>query len=132
MIRNYSECAQKLVSFLPNDWEKCVFSLLVRNCEVNGNKAISKEFQCKCISNSIDKIIDLVRYYDDNFEVEDLMFEILDFWYDLYKSDKSLGNFVIFKLYRDGNYEIKTFSGINSDIDNKIVVNTVEQYLIMK
>ena len=61
------------------------------------------------------------------FDVEDTLFEILNFWYKEYKENKT--KFLIFKLCSDGNYEIKKFEKVPNDIDNKILTNTIEEYL---
>lgn len=121
------DCAKKLSKIVPSDWTKVVFSLFVRECEVNGKQAFSKEFQCKCLSLSTDNVIDLVKIYEENYEVEDTLFEILDFWYQELKDTSD--NFIIFKLDNTGNYEIKKFGKIPKDTDNKIIINTVEEYL---
>ena len=121
------DCAKKLSKIAPSDWTKLVFSLFVRDCEVNGKKALSKEFQCKCLSESTEAVVDLVKVYEENFEVEDTLFEILNFWYKEYKKNNT--KFIIFKLYSDGNYEIKKFEKVPNDIDNKILTNTIEEYL---
>jgi len=127
-MNSIEECAKELKKIVPNDWKSVVFSLFVRECEVNSKKAISKEFQCKCTSKSTDKIIDLVKFYEANFEVEDILFSILNFWYKEYKKS-STENFIIFKLDSSGNYEIKRFPKVPNDIDNKIIINTVEMSL---
>ena len=93
-MNSIEECAKELKKLVPNDWKSVVFSLFVRECEVNSKKAISKEFQCKCTSKSTDKIIDLVKFYEANFEVEDILFSILNFWYKEYKKS-STENFII-------------------------------------
>lgn len=121
------DCAKKLNKIAPSDWTKLVFSLFVRECEVNGKTAYSKEFQCKCLSKSTEAVVDLVKVYEENFEVEDTLFEILNFWYKEYKENNT--KFIIFKLYSDGNYEIKKFEKVPNDIDNKILTNTIEEYL---
>ena len=123
-MNSIEECAKELKKIVPNDWKSVVFSLFVRECEVNSKKAISKEFQCKCTSKSTDKIIDLVKFYEANFEVEDILFSILNFWYKEYKKS-STENFIIFKLDSSGNYEIKRFP----KVPNKIIINTVEMSL---
>ena len=127
-MNSIEEFGKALKKIVPSDWEKVVFSLFIRECEVNKKKAISKEFQCKCTSKSTKNIIDLVKFYEENIEVEDTLFSILNFWYKEYKKSPQ-ENFIIFILDRDGNYEIKRFPKIPSDIDNKIISNTVEQCL---
>ena len=121
------DCAKKLIKIAPSDWTKLVFSLFVRECEVNGKEAFSKEFQCKCLSESTEAIIDLVKVYEENFDVEDTFFEIMNFWYKKVKNSED--NFIIFKLDKNGNYEVKKFGKISSETDNKIIINTVESYL---
>lgn len=121
------DCAKKLSKIAPSDWTKIVFSVFVRQCEVNGEKAFSKEFQCKCLSESTEAVIDLVKVYEENFDVEDTFFEILNFWYKKIKNSDD--NFIIFKLDKSGNYEVKKFGKISSETDNKIIINTVESYL---
>lgn len=127
-MNSIEECAKELKKLVPNDWKSVVFSLFVRECEVNNKKAISKEFQCKCTSKTTDKIIDLVKFYEENYEAEDILFMVLNFWYKEYKKSP-LENFIIFRLESDGNYEIKRFQKVPNDIDNKIIINTVEECL---
>lgn len=127
-MNSIEECAKELKKLVPSDWKSVVFSLFVRECKVNDKKAISKEFQCRCTSNSTDKIIDLVKFYEENFVAEDILFSMLNFWYKEYKKTPS-ENFIIFKLDNSGYYEIKRFPNISSDIDNKIIFNTIEECL---
>ncbi len=125
---NISECAKLLISILPSDWEKVVFSLFIRKCVVNGQDAFSKEFQCKCTAKSINEPIDLVSFYEDNIEMEDILFSVLDFFYQMYK-EKSKDNFIIFKLCSDGSYEIKTTDKLENDIKNSEINDIVLELL---
>lgn len=125
----YQTVGNILKSILPNNWDSAVFSLLVRDCSVNGKKAISKEFQCKCIKRELKQIIDLVSNSEGNYEVEDILFKMMDEFYEFY--NKSSGwNFIIFKLNSDGSYQTKFFDKIDNSFDAKIISNTVDKFLI--
>lgn len=125
----YKKVADLLVTILPKNWDKAIFSLLIRDCQVNGKQTKSKEFQCKCVKKNTKKILDLVAYSDDNFEVQDIFFEMMDIFYELY--NKSNGwNFIMFKLECNGGYSVKTCAGIDDKFDNKIIVNTVNNFIL--
>ena len=125
---NLSDLAPNLVSILPSDWDAVVVSLFVRKCIVNEKEALSKEFQCKCISKSTTNIINLVKYYEENYEVEDIMFAFVNYLFSEYKKNTS-DNLLIFKLNSDGNYEIKKLNGINNDVNNDFITAIVEKCL---
>jgi hypothetical protein len=109
-----------------------VFSLLVRKCIVNNNQAISKEFQCKCIKQNSKNIINIVEASENNFSVQDIILDIMGLLYNLYNdsSKDSDWNFIMFKLYSNGQYEVKVFSNIDDRFDAKIINNTVDKFLI--
>ena len=129
MLNEYLWCGRTLISFLPSDWNKVVFSLFVRECEINNKKAFSKEFQCKCLTNSVNEILDLVKYYENDFLVEDKMFMILDFLYKKYKEDPSC-NFLIFSLENSGKYELERIKIDSNNVNIKSLTNIVNNYLM--
>lgn len=129
---SYAKIVSLLVSIMPTKWEQVVFSLLVRKCIVNNNQAISKEFQCKCIKQNSKNIINIVEASENNFSVQDIILDIMGLLYNLYNdsSKDSDWNFIMFKLYSNGQYEVKVFSNIDDRFDAKIINNTVDKFLI--
>lgn len=125
----YNDVSKLLLKILPDRFDKCVFSLLLRKCNVNGKDTISKEFQCKCVNKNSDKILDLVKFSDGYFDVEDILFAIMDKFYDLYNKLNDF-NFIIFKLKSDGSYDVRFFNNIDNNCDNLIISNIVERFLL--
>lgn len=119
---------KKLVSILPSDWNKVTFSTFVRECSVNGKKAYSKEFKCYCLSDSCIEPINIVKVYEENFEVEDLFFDLLDFFYNNYFRDDNKENFIILKINSDGVYGINQMF-LENDISNDEIVDIITQYI---
>jgi len=91
---------------LPSDWNKMVFSMFARECSVNGKKSYSKEFKCLCLADSYELPIDLVKVYDEDYDTTDLFFDLLNYLYKNHLNDKEVSNFIVFKLFNDGNYEL--------------------------
>ena len=134
---SYAKIASLLVSIMPTKWEQVVFSLLVRKCIVyriprRKRRYISKEFQCKCIKQNSKNIINIVEASENNFSVQDIILDIMGLLYNLYNdsSKDSDWNFIMFKLYSNGQYEVKVFSNIDDRFDAKIINNTVDKFLI--
>ena len=121
---------KKLISILPRDWERVIFSLFIRNCEMNGKKALSKEFKCKCIAKSCDDAIDIVKFYEESYEEEDILFENLDYWYSFYKELDEKYNLIIFKLSNDGNYEILKLDDFDDKVDGKTLDDRINSVLM--
>jgi len=119
---------KKLVSILPSDWNKVTFSTFIRECSVNGKKAYSKEFKCYCLSDSCIEPINIVKVYEENFEVEDLFFDLLDFFYNNYFRDDNKENFIILKINSDGVYGINQMF-LENDISNDEIVDIITQYI---
>ena len=97
---------KRIVKILPSDWNKMVFSVFARECVVNGKKSYSKEFKCLCLTDSYELPIDLVKVYDDDYDTTDLFFDLLNYLYKNHLDDKEVSNFIVFKLFNDGNYEL--------------------------
>ena len=119
---------KNLVSILPTDWSKVTFSTFIRECVVNDKKTYSKEFKCYCLSDSCDVPINIVKVYEDNFEVEDLFFDFLDYFYKNQFNGKDGYNFITFKLDLEGNYEINKLS-LENDISNSDIVSIISEYI---
>lgn len=126
MADSFLNLVKRLVSILPSDWNKVTFSLFVRECSINGKTAFSKEFKCYCLSDSCDTPINLVKVYEENFDIEDLFFDLLDFFYKNYFNKDS--NFITLKVHKDGNYEIKRIS-LNNNISNDEIVDIINEYI---
>ena len=118
---------KKFIGVLPSDWESMIFSVFKRDCEVNGVKTVSKEFKCYSLAKSLEQPIDIIKVYEENFEVEDLFFEFMDYLYLTYLKN-SEDNFVSFKLISDGNYELKT-DKLDNDITNDKMLSIIKNYL---
>lgn len=119
---------KKLVSILPSDWNKVTFSTFIRECSVNGKKAYSKEFKCYCLSDSCIQPINIVKVYEENFEVEDLFFELLDFFYKNYFREVNKENFIILKINSVGEYGINQMF-LENDISNDEIIDIITQYI---
>ena len=119
---------KKLVSILPSDWNKVTFSTFIRECSVNGKKAYSKEFKCYCLSDSCIQPINIVKVYEENFEVEDLFFELLDFFYKNYFREVNKENFIILKINSVGEYGINQMF-LENDISNDEIIDIITQYM---
>ena len=129
---SYAKIASLLVSIMPTKWEQVVFYIVVIKIIFKKKKSIIKEFKFKFIKQNSKNIINIVEVSENNFSVEDIIFDIMGLLYNLYNdsSKESDWNFIMFKLYSNGQYEVKVFSNIDDRFDAKIINNTVDKFLI--